>query len=164
MAQRRISFLTTPKVSLKETIDVNNFETTDMSHASRMPPMSSPFGTRLKEFRDARGWSQERVGFELEVSKATVSKWETGRAEPGLASLAKIRRLYASDGLSLDYLIDDTYATAKPRGEMRRYVGEGTRESAKMAQNPDEMALLTRFRAASPVRRRSFLNLLSDSA
>mgnify|MGYP003575546968 CR=1 FL=1 len=123
--------------------------------------MSTTFGTRLKAFRDARDWSQERVGFELEVSKATVSKWETGRAQPNLASLAKIRRLYAADGLSLDYLIDDTYAITSTRGDTRR-VGEGARESAKTVQTQDEMTLLTRFRTASAARRRSLLNLLAE--
>lgn len=120
--------------------------------------MSTTFGTRLKEFRDARGWSQERVGFELEVSKATVSKWETGRAEPNLGNLAKIRRLYAADGLTLDYLIDDTYAATKSR----QYVSEGTRESARAAQSQEEMTLLTRFRASPTARRRSLLNLLEE--
>ena len=123
--------------------------------------MSSTFGTRLKEFRDARGWSQERVGFELDVSKATVSKWETGRAEPSLTNLAKIRRLFAPDGLTLDYLIDDTLAAAKSKAE-RRYISEGTRESARVAQNLDEMALLVRFRVSSPARRRSLMNLLAE--
>ena len=124
--------------------------------------MTSTFGTRLKEFRDARGWSQERVGFELEVSKATVSKWETGRAEPSLTNLAKIRRLYAPDGLTLDYLIDGTYAAAKSKAEARRYVSEATRESARVAQNQDEVALLARFRVSSPSRRHSLLNLLEE--
>lgn len=119
--------------------------------------MNSTFGTRLKEFRDARGWSQERVGFELEVSKATVSKWETGRAAPSLAHLAKIRRLFASDGLTLDYLIVGAVA-AKPLGEARRYVSEGGRT----AQNKEEVALLTRFRTSSPARRRSLLELLAE--
>ncbi len=123
--------------------------------------MSSTFGTRLREFREARGWSQERVGFEFEVSKATVSKWETGRAEPSLANLAKIRRLFAPDGLTLDYLIDDAFA-AKTKADARRYVSEGTRESARVAQNQDEMALLVRFRVSSPARRRSLMNLLAE--
>lgn len=145
-------------VSNKDMKNVNHAETTDVTRAPRMPPMNDTFGTRLKEFRDARGWSQERVGFELEVSKATVSKWETGRAEPNLGNLAKIRRLYAADGLTLDYLIDDTYAAAKAR----QYVSERTRESARAAQNQEEIALLARFRASSPARRRSLLHLLAE--
>lgn len=140
---------------------VNNSETTDLSRPPTMPPMSS-FGTRLRAFREARGWSQERVGFELGVSKATVSKWETGRAEPNLANLAKIRRLYAPDGLTLDYLIDDTIAAAKPQGDLRPYVSEGAWESTKRVQNQSEAALLARFRASSPARRRSLLNLLAE--
>lgn len=123
--------------------------------------MKSTFGTRLKEFRDARGWTQERVGFELEVSKATVSKWETGRAEPTLANLARIRRLYAPEGLTLDYLIDDAYAAAKSQREARR-ASEETQDSARLARNRDEVALLTRFRKSSQARRRSLLNLLSE--
>lgn len=127
-----------------------------------MPRMTRTFGSRLKEFRDARGWSQERVGFELDVSKATVSKWETGRAEPSLAHLAKIRRLFAADGLTLDYLIDGAGAAAKPMGDARRYVSEGAREPSRTAQNKEEMALLTRFRACSPSRKRGLLELLAE--
>lgn len=123
--------------------------------------MENTFGTRLKEFRDARGWSQERVGFELEVSKATVSKWETGRAEPRLEHLARIRRLFAPDGLTLDYLIDETWGTSKSAGRTRRYVKEAAVESPRTARNQDEVALLTRFRASSPARRRSLLELLA---
>lgn len=124
--------------------------------------MGNSFGARLKAFRDARGWSQERVGFELEVSKATVSKWETGRSEPNLANLVKIRRLYAPDGLTLDYLIDGTVVASKPHGRVRRYVGEEKGHSPRMAQSHDEVALLTRFRASSPSRRRSLLELLAE--
>lgn len=123
--------------------------------------MKSNFGTRLKEFRDARGWTQERVGFELEVSKATVSKWETGRAEPTLAHLARIRRLFAPEGLTLDYLIDDAYAPARATRDGRR-LSEEPQDSARAARNQDEVALLTRFRRSSPARRRSLLNLLSE--
>lgn len=124
--------------------------------------MSSSFGTRLKQFRTARGWTQERVGFELEVTKATVSKWETGRAEPSLANLARIRRLYAADGLTLDYLIDDIHAAAQSRKEGRGYLREEAQQPPRMAQNQEEMTLLTRFRTSTQARRRSLLNLLEE--
>lgn len=120
--------------------------------------MTSTFGSRLKEFRDARGWSQEHVGFELGVSKATISKWETGRAEPRLSHLAAIRALFAPDGLTLDYLIGD-YPALKAQANPRRYVKE-TALDARSAQNKEEVALLTRFRASSPARRRGVLDLL----
>lgn len=112
------------------------------------------FGTRLKRFRDARGWSQEQVGFELDVSKATISKWESGRAQPRLENLAEIRRLVAQDGLTLDYLIDG--AGSARAGESRDAYQAG------IARNADEIALLARFRALKPARRKGLIAFLAD--
>ena len=100
------------------------------------------FGTRLKRFREARGWSQETVGFELDVSKATVSKWETGRSEPNLEHLSRIRALFARDGLTLDHLIAGV--------ETARALAELPPRSARAAQSVDEEAMLARFRALTP--------------
>lgn len=52
----------------------------DKCFPGRQTARMSIFGDQLKQARDAKGWSQERVGFELDVTKATVSKWEIGRA------------------------------------------------------------------------------------
>ena len=118
-----------------------------------MPPMEH-FGTHLKRFRDARGWSQEQLGFELEVSKATISKWEAGQAQPRWEHLAHLRRLVAEDGLTLDYLIDGAApgtAGATPSRE----------STPRTAGNADEEALLARFRALKPSRRKGLLALLA---
>lgn len=116
------------------------------------------FGDRLRKYREARGWSQERVGFELEVTKATVSKWETGRAEPSLDNLVKIRRLYAPYGATLDQLIDDGFAVAEPL-----WVGEASAApSPRVARSSEEMALLMRFRGLAAPRQRGLLELLAD--
>ncbi|AWV05789.1 helix-turn-helix domain-containing protein [Marilutibacter maris] len=112
------------------------------------------FGARFKRFRDARGWSQEQIGFELNVSKATVSKWESGRAQPRLENLAEIRRLVAEHGMTLDYLIDGV-------GSAR--VGEpGDTYQAGVARNAEEVALLTRFRALKPARRKGLIAFLGN--
>lgn len=124
-----------------------------------MPRMTATFGSRLKQFREARGWSQEYVGFELGVSKATISKWETGRAEPRLVHLVAIRTLFAPDGLTLDYLVSN-YPATRAQGTARRYVKEGPAETARSAQTKDELALLVRFRACSAARKRGLLDLL----
>lgn len=110
------------------------------------------FGTRLKRFRDARGWTQEQIGFELEVSKATISKWEAGRAQPRLENLAGIRRLVAEDGLTLEDLIDGTSGTraTEPAARYRR----------GGARNAEEAALLARFRGLKPAQRKGLLALL----
>lgn len=155
-----VSVCDSPQVSGMDIPLVNPLDTTKVSRTTRMAPMSN-FGARLKRFRDARGWSQERVGFELEVTKATISKWETGRAEPGLSNLAKIRRLYSPDGLTLDYLIDDAFAD-KSYADAIRYINDGEHGSARQAKSTEETALLTRFRALTSARRRGLLDLLAE--
>jgi transcriptional regulator with XRE-family HTH domain len=116
------------------------------------------FGPRLKAFRDARGWSQERVGFELGVTKATISKWETGRAEPGLGNLALIRRLFEADGATLDFLVDETVESS-PDGKR---VGEAmaARYGANVIESNDIRALVARYKKLSSSQRKGLLDLL----
>lgn len=113
------------------------------------------FGTRLKHFRDARSWSQEQLGFELDVTKATISKWETGQAQPRWENLAHLRRVVAEDGLTLDWLIDGVTADAGTARSVRE-------PSPHMADNTEEVALLARFRALEPSRRKGLLALLAE--
>lgn len=112
------------------------------------------FGTRLKLFRETRGWSQEQLGFELEVSKAAVSKWEAGRAQPRLENLTEIRRLVGQDGLTLDYLVDGADGTENTR--------QARQQRSRTVRNTDEATLLARFRAMKPSRRKGLLELLLE--
>ena len=119
----------------------------------------SSFGERLKRVREAKGWSQERVGFELEVTKATVSKWETGRAEPSLDNLAKIHRLFYAVGATLDHLVvgTDEEAEALRIGEQQ---GAYSLPQVR-AESEDEASLLIRFRELKPAQRKGLLHLLA---
>lgn len=112
------------------------------------------FGKRLKNFRGARGWSQERLGFELNVSKATVSKWENGQAQPSLQHLSGIRRIFAPDGLTLDYLIDGA--------EQSMALAASADLVAAVPDKGDEAVLLKRFRALSAARRRGLLDFMAE--
>ncbi|MFT4179716.1 MAG: helix-turn-helix transcriptional regulator [Thermomonas sp.] len=113
------------------------------------------FGTRLKRFREARAWSQEQLGFELDVSKATISKWESGRAQPRLANLPQLRRLCALHGLTLDELLDATDPKASGATTASAH-GAGF----PVVQNADEALLLSHYRALKPARRKALLTLL----
>lgn len=124
--------------------------------AARREWRMDDFGIRLRRFRAARSWSQERVGFELNVTKATVSKWETGRAQPSLENLRRIRRLYAQDGLTLDYLIDGVTVPADAAPSAK------ARSLTRVARNTDETALLARFRALKSSRRKGLLEFMAE--
>ena len=60
------------------------------------------FGENLQRLRKEKGLSQEDVAQALFVSRQTISKWETDKAEPGVDNLKALAGLY---GVSLDRLM-----------------------------------------------------------
>lgn len=60
------------------------------------------FNTKLQELRRQKGLTQEEVAQALFVSRAAVSKWESGRGYPNLDSLKAIARFY---GVTVDELL-----------------------------------------------------------
>ena len=54
---------------------------------------------RLRELREARGWSQGELAEQLEVSRQTINALETGKYDPSLPLAFRIARLF---GLSIE--------------------------------------------------------------
>ena len=54
-------------------------------------------GTFLKELRKEKGFTQEQLAETLNVSRRTVSRWETGNNMPDLDLLMEIADLYGVD-------------------------------------------------------------------
>ena len=50
---------------------------------------------RLRELREARGWSQGALAEQLEVSRQTVNALETGKYDPSLPLAFRIAELFA---------------------------------------------------------------------
>ena len=59
-------------------------------------------GKRLKELREAKHFSQGEVARRLGLTRATISGYECGNAQPPLDILAKLALLY---GCSADYIL-----------------------------------------------------------
>ena len=49
---------------------------------------------RLRQLREARGWSQGELAEHLEVSRQTVNALETGKYDPSLPLAFKIARMF----------------------------------------------------------------------
>ncbi len=49
---------------------------------------------RLRELREARGWSQGELAERLEVSRQTINALETGKYDPSLPLAFRIARLF----------------------------------------------------------------------
>ena len=59
-------------------------------------------GSRIKQYRTARGWSQDDLAEKAYVSRQTISNWENDKSYPDLQSLLLLGSLF---GLSLDQLV-----------------------------------------------------------
>lgn len=60
------------------------------------------FAEHLMLLRKQRGWSQEELGNQINVTRQTVSKWELGQSTPELEKLIELAKLF---GMSIDRLV-----------------------------------------------------------
>ena len=60
---------------------------------------------RLKEIRKSKGISQLKLAMDLNTNQNTISRYETGDREPGIAELIRIADYF---NVSLDYLLERT--------------------------------------------------------
>ena len=60
---------------------------------------------RLKEIRKAKGISQLKMAMDLSTNQNTISRYETGEREPGIAELIRIADYF---NVSIDYLLGRT--------------------------------------------------------
>lgn len=65
----------------------------------------SDFGENLKQLRKNRAMTQEELGAKVGLSKAVVSKYETGIGYPSFDVLVRIAAYF---GVSTDYLLGVT--------------------------------------------------------
>lgn len=59
---------------------------------------------RLRDLRKARGWTQEDLAVELDVSRQTINALEAGRYAPSLPLAFQIARLF---DLTIEEVFDD---------------------------------------------------------
>lgn len=60
------------------------------------------FGEKLQMLRKARGWSQEELAQQINVSRQALSKWESGTSIADTENVIALSRLF---GVSTDYLL-----------------------------------------------------------
>ena len=67
--------------------------------------MSRVILVRLKELRKARRITQLKLAMDLNLTQNTVSRYETGEREPGIAELVRIADYFH---ISVDYMLERT--------------------------------------------------------
>lgn len=82
------------------------------------------FGQKLQELRKQKGMTQEELAQTLYVSRAAVSKWESGRGYPNIDSLKAIAKFY---GVTVDALLscEEVLTIAKEDQKQREALTRG---------------------------------------
>ena len=61
-------------------------------------------GEKIQNLRQKKGWSQERLGQELNLSRQSISKWESGTATPTVDNLKELAKIF---DVSVDSLLEN---------------------------------------------------------
>lgn len=69
---------------------------------------------KISELRRARGWSQEELAERINVTRQSVSKWESGQSTPDLDKILQLSEIF---GVSCDYLLKETGTTLSAAGD-----------------------------------------------
>ena len=75
------------------------------------------FNEKLQELRKEKGLTQEELAQRLYVSRAAVSKWESGRGYPGIDSLKAMASFF---GVTIDEMLTGKEALGVAEEERRR--------------------------------------------
>ena len=69
------------------------------------------FNEKLLELRKQKGWSQEEVGEKINVSRQTISKYESGLSTPEMDKLIELAKVFE---ISIDELVGEEKNTIIP--------------------------------------------------
>lgn len=111
-------------------------------------------GEKIIQLRKKAGWSQEELAQQLNVSRQSVSKWESSQSVPDIARILELSRLF---GVTTDYLLKDEqeemeYTERDEVSCLRRVSLEEADEYLRLCQNnAPKMAVATFLCVVSPV-------------
>lgn len=86
---------------------------------------------KIMSLRKRNGWSQEELAEQLDVSRQSVSKWESGNSIPDIEKIIKMSQLFS---VSTDYLLKDDADDEQINSESTNYQAQTTVDSDSQAR------------------------------
>ena len=94
--------------------------------ARKIKFISTAFGSRLSELRISKNMTQLELGVEMNVSGATISRYECGLDEPSFDTVLKLAKFFGKDP---NYLLDWTNKEADtPEQRFLKIMNEHAKE------------------------------------
>ena len=106
---------------------------------------------KIMELRKKKGWSQEQLGERLEISRQSVSKWESGASIPDLDKIVKMSHIFS---VSTDYLLKDELESPQ----------EGTQTDTASEQEPENGCGALNGRSVTLEEANKYMDMAKQSA
>ena len=96
---------------------------------------------KIVRLRKQLGWSQEELAEKMNVSRQSVSKWESTNSIPDLNKIIKLAEIFE---VSTDYLLKDNAETSEPvsSGQEIKTIQVSLEQAVKYVENKMNMASL----------------------
>lgn len=96
------------------------------------------FGEKLSNLRKKQNMTQVHLAEKLNLSKANISKYESGDLEPNLTTLNLISHIF---NVSIDYLLDKTDDPTPPNKKDPSTDVEKSEEYVKLLELADDLTI-----------------------
>ena len=98
------------------------------------------FSEKLIRLRKQHGMSQEQLADRLNITRQSVSKWESGGTVPELSKLIALSEMF---DVSIDYLVKDYIEEERPAG-LRDDYGNRSEDAKRLEEKVDSLARYVR--------------------
>ena len=89
---------------------------------------------KIIDLRKKNGWSQEDLAEKLDVSRQSISKWESAQATPDMNRIVEMSKIF---GVSTDYLLKDEMGTSDINEEITETYDEPLARKVSLQEAQD---------------------------
>ena len=97
---------------------------------------------KIIQLRKAKGWSQEELAERLKVSRQAISRWEGATAQPDVANVLQLSKLF---GVTTDYLLNDEYESDNDLPKVKQLNSDGIHQIMIFMVTLEVMILIIQF-------------------
>ena len=97
---------------------------------------------KIIQLRKANGWSQEDLAERLNVSRQAISRWEGATAQPDVANILRLSKLF---GVTTDYLLNDEYESDDDLPKVKQLNSDGIHQIMIFMVTLEVMILIIQF-------------------
>ena len=97
---------------------------------------------KIAELRKKNGWSQEELADKLDVSRQSISKWESAQSIPDMNRIMKMSEVF---GVSTDLLLKDNLEITDDRESVDAVEQYGNARAVSMEEAGEFLSFRARF-------------------